>query len=123
MHRLEMSESEFSKINKEPYAYPHYTTEVVQTDGKNEQHIGVLNSFAGAILRDEPLVADGREGINSLMISNAMHLSAWTNREVDIPFDENEHLSLFEQRVISSRKKENTSYVFSEFNKTHGKIL
>ena len=57
------------------------------------------------------------------MISNAMHLSAWTNREVDIPFDENEHLSLFEQRVISSRKKENTSYVFSEFNKTHGKIL
>jgi predicted dehydrogenase len=123
LHRLEMSESEFSKINKEPYAYPHYTTEVVQTDGKNEQHIGVLNSFAGAILRDEPLVADGREGINSLMISNAMHLSAWTNREVDIPFDENEHLSLFEQRVISSRKKENTSYVFSEFNKTHGKIL
>jgi predicted dehydrogenase len=123
LHRLEISESQFSKINKEPYAYPHSTTEIVETDGKNEQHIGVLNAFAAAILRDEPLVADGREGINSLMISNAMHLSAWTNREVDIPFNEDQHYALLEERIRSSKAKSDVKYVFSEFNKTHSKIL
>ena len=38
----------------------------------NPQHVGVLNAWGGAILRGEPLVADGREGINGLMISNGL---------------------------------------------------
>ena len=123
LHKLDMSETEFSKTNNEPYAYPHYTTEILAADSENQQHIGVLNAFAAAILKDEPLIADGREGINSLMISNAMHLSAWTNREVNIPFDEDQHLALLEERIKSSKTNENAKYVFSEFNKTHSKIL
>ena len=95
----------------------------VETDGKNEQHFGVLNALAGAILRDEPLVADGREGINALLISNAMHLSAWTGREVDIPFDEELFKSLLDEKVKTSKRKENITYVFSDFNETHKTIL
>jgi Holliday junction DNA helicase RuvA subunit len=78
---------------------------VVETDGENPQHSGVLNAFAGNILRGEPLVADGREGINGLTISNAMHLSAWTGGEVKIPFDEDLYYEELMKRVATSRRK------------------
>ena len=70
------------------FAAPEAIELDVETDGKNEQHAGVLNAFAGAILRGEPLIADGIEGINGLMISNAMHLSAWLGKSVTLPIDE-----------------------------------
>lgn len=123
MHKLDTSESAFTKINKSPYNAPGLSTLKVETDNKNEQHPAVLNAFAASILRDEPLIADGREGINALLISNAMHLSAWTGREVELPFDENLFKSLLDERIKTSRKKENTTYIFSEFNKTHKRIL
>ena len=60
----------------------------VQTDGLNEQHAGVMNAFAAHILRGEELIAEGKEGINGLIISNATFLSSWLDKTVDIPFDE-----------------------------------
>ena len=58
MNKLNVFESKFTKENTSPYGMPEVTTFEVETDGKNEQHFGVLNALAGAILRDEPLVAD-----------------------------------------------------------------
>lgn len=123
MTKLEIPESQFTKINKIPYAMPKCDTMEVETDGKNEQHPAVLNAFAAAILRNEPLVADGKEGINALLISNAMHLSAWTGKEIEIPFDEELYKSLLDERVKTSKRKENITYVFSDFNETHKTIL
>lgn len=123
MSKLSVFESRFTKENTSPYGMPDVTTFEVETDGKNEQHSAVLNALAGAILRNEPLVADGREGINALLISNAMHLSAWTGKEVDLPFDEELYKSLLDEKVKASKRKENITYVFSEFNETHKTIL
>ena len=122
LNKLGVLESIFSKENNAPYGNPVCQSRIVETDGLNEQHSGVMNAFAGAILRDEPLVADGREGINALMISNAMHLSAWLGKEVEIPFDEFQFKELLEERVKESKKKENVKYVFSEFDKNHGNL-
>ena len=72
-----MPEQEFSAVNTEIFGRPGYRVYSPETDGLNPQHIGVLNSFASAILHGTPLVARGEEGINGLMISNAAHLSAW----------------------------------------------
>ena len=111
---LEMTEPEFSRTNKIPFGWPEVKYEEVETDGENPQHSGVLNAFAAAILRDEPLVADGREGIFGLTISNAMHLSSWLGKEIKISEFDNE---LFYQelmkRVKSSRRKENVNEVIA----------
>ncbi len=123
LHKLSINESVFSKENKLPYQIPEYTTTIVDTDGRNEQHWGVLNSFAAAILRNEPLIADGREGINALLISNAMHLSEWTGQEVEFPYDEYLFKSLLDERIKASRVKDDITYIFSDFNETHKKIL
>ena len=121
-NKLGTPESVFTLENKSPYASPACKSEIVETDGANPQHAGVLNAFAAAILRGEPLVADGREGLRGLTLSNAMHLSAWLGREVDIPFDEALFKSLLEERVKTSKRKENVTYVFSEFDKNHGNL-
>ena len=74
---------------------------------------GVLNAFAGAILRGEPLVADGREGIRGLLLSNAMQLSAWLGREVTLPFDEQLFHDLLMEKCKTSRHKEERDVIAS----------
>ena len=79
----------------------------VETDGINDQHPGVLNAFADHILYGAPLVAEGKEGINGLMISNAAHLSSWTNETVTLPIDEDKFYALLMEKAASSKAKEN----------------
>ena len=119
MTKLEMPEPEFSRTNTKVFGKPKSTTFQVETDGLNPQHEGVLNAFAGAILRGEPLVADGREGINGLMISNAIHLSAWTDSEVTFPFDEQLFYDELMKRVATSRRKEKTGGVTGDTEGTY----
>jgi len=103
--KLEMPETEFTKQFKGSFVSPKATTTVLEIEGENPQHRGVRKAFATAILRDEPLIADGREGIKGLQLSNAMHLSAWTNASVEIPFDEEKYRNLLMERVKTSRRK------------------
>ena len=82
-----------------------------KTDGENPQHAGVLNAFAAHIQTGAPLVADGREGINGLMLSNAIHLSSWLGETVTLPIDEKKFLNLLNERRAHSRLKEDTDVV------------
>jgi hypothetical protein len=70
-------------------------------------------------LRGEPLIADGREGINGLTISNAMHLSAWLNQPVDLPLDEQLFKSELMKRVKTSRHKDNVTAVIADTKGTY----
>ena len=70
------------------------------------RHGLVFNAFAGAILRDEPMVAPGEEGIRSLTLSNAMYLSAWTGETVQLPLDEELFCQELQKRVATSKHKE-----------------
>ncbi|MDD6222514.1 MAG: Gfo/Idh/MocA family oxidoreductase [Lachnospiraceae bacterium] len=76
---------------------------------ENPQHNGVLQAFADHILHGAPLVADGREGIRGLTLSNAMHLSAWLKQPVEIPFDEDLFLNLLNEKRAHSAKKEHVA--------------
>ena len=106
LSKLDMTIDEYSRTNREkPFGHPKCTVVNVDTDGLDEQHPGVLNAFAGAILRGEKLIADGREGLNGLILSNAMHLSAWLGRPVELPFDENLFYRELMKRVENSRVK------------------
>ena len=78
----------------------------VETDGINDQHPGVLNAFADHILYGTPLIAEGTEGINGLMISNAAHLSSWTNETVTLPIDEDKFYALLMDKVSTSKAKD-----------------
>ncbi len=115
----EMTEQEFSKTNTNAFGVVPAKEIEVETDGLNPQHRGVLNAFGGAILRGEPLVASGNEGINGLTLSNAMHLSAWLDKEVEIPFDEDLYYDELMKRVATSKRKTGGKTVFADTSNSY----
>ena len=110
--KLDAPISEFIKTEKEGFKKPNCTHIEVETDGLNEQHAGVMKAFADRILTGGPLVADGVEGIRGLTLSNAMHLSSWLDRTVEIPFDEELFLTELNKKRATSKKKEDAGIVF-----------
>ena len=118
--KYDISEPEFSATNKVAFAAPPSHKVEIETDGKNEQHVGVVNAWGGAILRGTPLVADGSEGINGLTLSNAMHLSSWLNKTIELPFDEDLYYNELMKRVATSRRKTGVKTVFADTSSTYG---
>ena len=117
---FDMPEPEFSRTNTVPFGFVGRHEAPVETDGLNEQHVGVVNAWGGAILRGTPLVADGREGINGLTLSNAMHLSAFTGQKVTLPLDEELYYDELMKRVATSRRKKGGAAVFADTSNTYG---
>lgn len=117
---FEVSEPEWSRTNKAPFATMPAHEVAVETDGKNEQHVGVINAWGGAILRGMPLVAHGSEGIYGLTLSNAMHLSAFLGKKVELPLDEDLFYTELMKRVATSRRKADTQAVFADTSSTYG---
>lgn len=112
LYRLTENERIFCKTATSGFQRPEYEVEEVETDGQNEQHKGVLKAFANRILHGTPLIAEGREGIRGLTLSNAMYLSSWLDRTVTLPLDENLFLEELNKRRATSRFKEDKDIVF-----------
>ncbi|MGI6173250.1 MAG: Gfo/Idh/MocA family protein [Christensenellales bacterium] len=106
LYKLEMHEPEFSRTWTKGFGEPKYEVIDVETDGQNPQHREVLRAFAAHILHGEPLIAPGEEGILGLTLSNAMHLSAWLDKTVTLPLDEELFLSELNKRRATSKHKD-----------------
>ena len=113
LYRLKIPERLFNATYKGGFGEPEFTVEPQETDGSNPQHSGVLNAFARAILYGEPLVADGREGIFGLTLSNAMHLSSWLHQPIELPLDEVLFEAELEKKRAGSKHKSGSSQTFS----------
>jgi len=105
-YKNEMDEREFCFSGVPGFTPLKNTCEELTFDGWGEQHVGILKNFAAMILRDEKPLADGAEGINGLTLSNAMHLSAWLGKPVELPLDEDLYLAELNKRRAASQKKE-----------------
>ena len=106
-------ESEFNKTNtkfmgKIPNKVIKYkgTMRKLQFKKYPPQHMGIIKNYTDFLLgKTDKFIAPGREGINGLTFSNAIHLSAWTNAEVTIPFDEDLYLAELEKRKAEEAEK------------------
>ena len=112
LKELDISEREFCKTAKGGFDQPPSKITNVETDGSNEQHNGVLKAFTNRILHGQPLIADGCEGIHSLALSNAMHLSSWLDKTVEMPMDEELFLAELNKRRAGSKSKSGTGATF-----------
>ncbi|MBE5814968.1 MAG: Gfo/Idh/MocA family oxidoreductase [Clostridiales bacterium] len=119
---FDVSEPEWTKTNTQPFASMPAKDVPVETDGQNPQHVGVLNAWAGAILRGEPLVAGGEEGINGLTLSNAMHLSGFLGKKIDLPMDEDLFYQELMKRVATSRRKTGVKAVFADTSDSYSGV-
>ncbi len=104
-HRNRISERKFNSEYTGGFGQPENWKCEISVRGGGGGHSEVTQRWVDAILNDDGsrLVADGREGIKSLEISNAMLMSAWIDDWVELPVDEETYLELLQERIQSSR--------------------
>ncbi len=102
--KFAVPEREFCFTATEGFVTPECTYEEF-TAPEPEGHPQVLEAFAQSVLNGSDMIADGREGLNSLSISNAAYLSSLTDSWADIPVDEAE----FEKRLDELCRNEKRS--------------
>lgn len=109
VYELDENERKYCFEATDGFAAPagHFVEQELSHD--NPQHNGVLQAFADHIRFGAPLIADGREGIRGLTLSNAMHLSSWLDQMVEIPFDEDLFLEKLNEKRSSSKKKDHVT--------------
>ncbi|MEK3731232.1 MULTISPECIES: Gfo/Idh/MocA family protein [Paenibacillus] len=103
--RLRVPEPEFNQTYKGGFGEPECWKCDVPVDPHHPQHNGILQNFTDAILKGTPLIAPGEEGIHGLTLSNAMHLSTWTDNWVELPLDEELYHSMLQERAANSVKR------------------
>ena len=110
--RNRVGEKEFNETYTGGFGNPECWKISVPVTGPNPQHIGILNNFCSAVLHGTPLLAPGQEGIRGLSISNAMHLSYWTDSWVDPSnLDEDLYYDLLQEKIRQSDFVKKTSAV------------
>lgn len=102
----DISERDYCFMAEEDYKNVKHGFSEFSPDGKGGGHVGILQNFTNSILHDEELLAPGHEGINGLTISNAIHLSDWTDEKITLPIDKIKFKELLMKKVQNSQIKE-----------------
>jgi len=119
-HRTRITESQFNAECTCGFGEPECWTFQVPVQGYNDAHAGIVNNFASAILDGTELMAPGVEGINGLTLSNAMHMSAWTDSTIDLAtLDEDKFYDLLQERIKNSTQKKKENDVTLNVKGTH----
>ncbi|MFV0264477.1 MAG: Gfo/Idh/MocA family protein [Kluyvera sp.] len=104
--RLRESETEFNARWENGFGEPECWEVTIPVAPECSDHHVITANFAAAVLHGKPLIAPGTDGIHGLTLSNAMHLSTWTDDWVDLPFDEARFKQLLDERIASSVDKQ-----------------
>ena len=100
--RNRISEREFDRTYTGGFGMPECRKCEISAEGGGSQHIGIFQNFADAILKGGKLLSPGYEGIKGLTLSNAIHLSAWTDTWVELPIDEALYYEKLQERIKNS---------------------
>ena len=103
--RLRESETEFNARWQNGFGEPECWEVTIPVAPECSDHHVITTNFAAAVLHGTPLLAPGQEGIRGLMLSNAMHLSTWTDNWVDLPLNEALFKQLLDERIATSVDK------------------
>lgn len=95
--------TEFSRTTDSRFGRPDVWEVTIPYVENPYQHREVLINFSEAILQGKPLLAPGEEGIYSVEMGNAMLLSTWEDRAIELPLDSALFQSHLEKRIADSR--------------------
>ena len=103
-YRNRQSMLDFSRVSQKLWDKVPNQKEVVAYDRAGVPgHRTVLENFANAVLRGEPLVAPGVEGIRSLTLANAIMYSSFLRRPIDLPLDADAYAAHLEELIRTSK--------------------
>lgn len=100
--RLRVPERQFNREYKGGFGQPECWEFELPLASNRPEHLQILNNWVATILGKDSLIAPGEEGIRGLMISNAMHLSSWTDDWVELPIDEELFYEKLQEKIAAS---------------------
>lgn len=100
--RNEVPVGDFSRASPQPFGRPETREVAIPVAGTGGSHVEVMQNFADAILAGKPLLAPAREGLHSVELANAMLLSTWTDRTVELPLDAAEYECHLREQIARS---------------------
>ncbi len=83
----------------------------VELQGETTGHAGICNNIANAILGLEEVYAPASDGIHGVALANAMLLSTWLDKAIDIPFDDELFYEELKKRIATSKPRESDDSV------------
>jgi predicted dehydrogenase len=86
-HRNEADMLEFSKSAKLSFAKPGLWNAEIPFEDAANGHAILMQNFVNAIVKGEPLIAPGAEGIHSVELANVILYSSLTGQTVELPLD------------------------------------
>jgi len=75
------------------------TLETILCDAPSQPYEIMLNNFSEAVLDGIDLIATGKDGSNTLEISNAAYMSVWLNQKITFPIDELLYDKLLQEHI------------------------
>ena len=104
--RNETPSSEFCSASSSRYATPPTWNVEIPIQGSGEQHNGILRNFVAAILDGVPLIAPAHDGIYSVELANAMLMSTFLDKTIDLPLDGAAYEVLLQEKIAASKGNE-----------------
>ncbi len=102
--KLSESTKRFCEATNALHGTPEKETLEVELDGENLQHVGILRNFTNAVLGKEPLYVSGTEGLDGVQLMNAMQLSGFLGRAVELPIDDALFKAELDRRIAQSNR-------------------
>lgn len=100
-----MSTDEFNRLNQDIYGMPeHCAREITVEKNGVEGYQKIFQNFTDHLLKGEPLLATGEDGLHVLMIANGAYLSSWQGQRVEFPIDDEKYAVMLEEKVRDEQK-------------------
>lgn len=104
--RLLQEEEDFAKKSDQHFAHvPHRVEhQIYPVSGNSEEHRRTIDNFIKTIQGKEKILCSFSDGLQSITLVNAAHLSFWAGEKVPMTFSEAEYRLHLEKKVSEERR-------------------
>ena len=96
--------SKFCMEAEAAFAMPEsWHMDIPVADAGGGQHVEILQNFTNAILKGEKLLSPAEEGTRSVELANAILLSTWQDKTIDLPMSSADY-----ERILIEKGEQST---------------
>lgn len=97
---------EYSRTTEKRMGLPPVETSEVSVPECEAGHKIITQNFINSILDNEPLIAPGVDGYNSVALANAMLMSGLKGKPVEMPLNERKYANLLKKLIRDAEKNQ-----------------
>lgn len=94
--------SQFCMQSEAAFAMPESWSIEIPVEASGGQHVEILQNFTNAILKGEKLLSPAEQGIHSVELANAILLSTWQDKTIELPMSSADYEGLLIEKGETS---------------------